>query len=134
MKTVFYLVVIAVVFSGCRALNVNSESLLLENSKWRLVSVNQKPVDLGEKAFITFDSKAKRTAGKAACNSFFASYEHIQNNITFSGVGSTKMFCEGVMDIENQIITNLQKTNRFEIKSDILYLYSSNEQLLTFTR
>ena len=46
----------------------------------------------------------------------------------------TKMFCDGLMDKENQILGNLQKVNRFEIRYGLLYLYNSNDLLLTYKK
>lgn len=130
-----YLLSISIfLFTACTALQPDSDIPKLGESAWNLIAINQKPVNFGERAFIKFDEKESKLSGKALCNSFFSEYEMIKQKITFSDIGSTKMYCEGMMDEENQIITNLQKTTRYEVKSDFLYFYSGERLVLTFKR
>jgi len=91
-------------------------------------------VDFGDRAFLTFDEKDNKISGKAACNSFSSEYEMAGEKIKFTGIVSTKMYCEGIMDDENQIITLLKKTSRYEVKSDKLYFYDEGKAVLTFKR
>ena len=56
------------------------------------------------------------------------------NQLVFQEITSTKMYCEGVMDLENKMITNLQNTKRFEIKNGMLYLLNSDEVILSFKK
>lgn len=134
MKALNLIIGFLICLSGCQVLNSKTDSPTLGNTNWKLIAINQKPVSLGDRAFITFDEKEQRAAGKAACNSFSGGYEQIRDNITFSDIISTKMYCEGLMDQEGQILTHLKDTRRFEVKSDMLYLYGSDELLLTFKR
>lgn len=135
MKT-FKVIIIALFFlSGCRAFNESSDQPKLDNVQWQLLAMDQKPADLGDKAFITFDDKDRKMTGKAACNSIFADYELLaRNKLRFASIGSTKMYCEGLMDQENKIVTDLQKVRRFEIKYGLLYLYGSDDLLLTYKK
>ncbi len=120
--------------TACTAVRSASDEERLGETAWNLVAVEQRPVNYDGRAFIKFDEKERKISGKAVCNSYFADYEMIGQKITFSPVGSTKMYCEGVMDAENAIITNLQRTTRYEVKADFLYLYSDNLLVLTFKR
>ncbi len=134
-KFMKYLLFLSVCFlSGCSALKPGSDIPKLGESVWNLTAIAQKPVNFDDRAFINFDEKENKASGKALCNSFFAEYEMIRNMISFSGIGSTKMYCEGMMDEENQIISALQKTNRYEVKADFLYLYAHEKLVLTFKR
>ncbi len=135
MKKFRIIILGLLVFSGCRAFNEGSDQPQLADVQWQLMAINQKAVtDLGSKAFIRFDNKDLKIAGKAACNSIFADYELTGNKLSFAGIGSTKMYCEGLMDQENQIITNLEKVRRYEIKYGLLYLYGSDDLLLTYKK
>ncbi len=129
-----YLLLFLVSLSACSAMQPNSDLPKLGESNWKLIAIEQKPVNYGDRAFIKFDEKENKISGKAACNSFSSEYEMIGQKITFTGIGSTKMYCEGIMDDENQIITQLQKTTRYEVKSDMLYLYAGDKLGLTFRR
>lgn len=131
----FKMIAISFLFlSGCRAFNENADQPELADVQWQLLAMNQKAADLGNKAFIRFNDKDRKISGKAACNSIFADYELTGSKLSFSGIGSTKMYCEGLMDQENQIITDLEKTRRYEIKYGLLYLYGSDDLLLTFKK
>jgi heat shock protein HslJ len=134
MKVLRIIAISFLFFSGCRAFNESTDQPELTDAQWQLLAMNQKAADLGNKAFIRFSDKDRKIAGKAACNSIFADYELTGNKLSFSGIGSTKMYCEGLMDQENQIITNLEKTKRYEIKYGLLYLYGSDDLLLTFKK
>lgn len=134
MKKFRIIILGLLVLSGCRAFNEGSDQPQLADVQWQLIALNQKTSDLGSKAFIRFNNKDLKITGRAACNSIFADYEITGNKISFAGIGSTKMYCEGLMDQENQIITNLEKVRRFEIKYGLLYLYGSDDLLLTYKK
>ncbi len=120
--------------SGCSAIKSSSDIPRLGESTWNLTAIEQRPVNFDGRAFIKFDEKESKVSGKALCNSYFSDYEMIGQKITFNSMGSTKMYCEGMMDEENQIITQLQKAKRYEVKSDFLYFYSGEKVVLTFKR
>jgi heat shock protein HslJ len=134
MKALIIIISSILLLGGCRAFNESSDQPKIDENSWQLLAIGQRPADLGDKAFITFDAKESKIAGKAGCNSIFAEYELTANTrLRFSGIGATKMYCEGLMDQENQILTNLEKVRRFEIKYGLLYLYG-DELLLTFKK
>jgi heat shock protein HslJ len=131
----FILAIIScVLFSSCEVLKSETDSPKLGNTKWVLLSIKDRPVKLSDKAYLNFEEKDNRIAGKAACNSFFGEYTIVKQTIKFEGVGSTKMFCDGLMDEENEIMTAIGNTRRYEIKANMLYLYSTDQLLLIFKR
>lgn len=134
MKRLLAVCLLVLVISSCKVLQSDTDSPKLGNTKWILLSIQEKPVKLGENAFLKFDEKENKIAGKAACNSFSGEYSIIKQAIKFESIGATKVYCEGLMDEENLIITALQNTRRYEIKADMLYLYSSDQLLLTYKR
>ncbi|WP_237487920.1 META domain-containing protein [Hufsiella arboris] len=109
-----------------------SEEPQLEGTHWKLVALNEKSIDLGENAFVEF--KDKKASGKAGCNSFTSEYESAGKSLSLSKIASTKMFCNDMMDKENQIITNLESVKRYEIRYGLLYLYGSNKLLMTYKK
>jgi heat shock protein HslJ len=134
MKIFKLLITVLIFSSACRAFNESSDQPKLDSVRWQLLAMNKQAADLGDKAFIMLNDKDRKMTGKAACNSIFASYEINGNKINFGNIGSTMIYCEGLMDQESQIVTNLQKVKRFEIKYGLLYLYSSDDLLLTFKK
>jgi len=132
MRIFFLLCLFAL--ASCNAVQHTSDIPKLGESNWKLIAIEQKPVNFGDRAYLKFDEKENKVSGKAVCNSFSSDYEMVGQKITFSGINSTKMYCEGIMDDENQIITQLQKTSRHEVKSDKLYFYDEGKVVLTFKR
>ncbi|WP_423145953.1 META domain-containing protein [Rubrolithibacter danxiaensis] len=134
MKFFIFLIPALLMLASCRILSVNEEDQDLTGKEWTIIAIAQKPVDLDKKAFFKLDEKGK-IGGKAACNSFSGSYEKGANNqIRFSDIVSTKMYCEGLMDEENQIVMNLQQVKNYKVKTGMLYLFNGSELLLTLKR
>lgn len=120
--------------TACNAIQPAADLPKLGESNWKLIAIEQRPVNFGDRAFLKFDEKENKVSGKAVCNSFFSEYEMTGQKIKFDAIGSTKMYCEGIMDDEHQIITQLQNISRYEVKSDMLYLYAEHKLALTFKR
>ncbi|MDF3077600.1 MAG: uncharacterized protein K0S09_1489 [Sphingobacteriaceae bacterium] len=132
MKNLIIIVIALVLTSSCKTISQNADQPKFEETHWKLIAINKQAVDLGDKAYIEFDDD--KATGKAGCNSFSAKIVKVNNHLSFEDAVSTKMYCEGVMDYENQIITNLGKVKRFEIRYGLLYMYSTDELLLTFKK
>jgi heat shock protein HslJ len=121
-------------FMSCTAIKPESDVIKLDGQHWRLSAINHKLINANDNAFLEFNDKLK-VNGKAFCNSVSTDYELMgKNQLRFGTIVSTKMYCEGVMNLENEMITNMQNVRRYEIKNGMLYLYSSDAVLLTFKR
>ena len=106
----------------------------LDARRWNLIEINGGGVE-SSKAFVEFVSAEKRFAGNAGCNRMFGSVEMNGNDIKFSKIGTTKMFCsqEGVMKLESDFIKALENTTRFEQTGDTLNLYAGSNLALKFS-
>jgi len=122
------------IFSGCAIVNPQADHADLGESQWKLMSIGETPVNLGERATLKFDEKENKISGVAACNSFSGGYEMIRKAITFEQLVTTKKYCEGKMDEENQIITGLQSVTRYDVKANMLYFYNKGQLVLTYRR
>ena len=129
-----FLIVTFFFLASCSAVKSPSGIVDLGDTAWNLTAIGQEAVDFGDRAFIKFDESSSRLSGKAVCNSFFSGYEKNGQNISFSAIGATKMYCEEVMGHEDKILANLQKVSRYKVESDTLYLYSGDSVVLTFKR
>lgn len=119
---------------SCSIINQQADYTDLGGSQWKLISIEGSPMSLGDNAILTFDEKENKINGVAACNKFSADYEMLRKAVKFGSIVSTKMYCEGKMDEENKIISNLQNVTRYEVKANMLYLYSQDQLLLTYKR
>jgi heat shock protein HslJ len=126
---------VIVFFSACNALRPENVPLKLDGPEWKLTAINHKVVSPVGRAYLVFDGEDLEVKGKAFCNSISADYERMgDDQITFQEITSTKMYCDGVMDLENQMVTNLRNVKRFEIRNGMLYLSDSDNVLLTFKK
>ncbi|UCH43362.1 MAG: META domain-containing protein [Dehalococcoidales bacterium] len=110
----------------------------LEDKDWLLESLGEKgnPRAVLEGTTVTarFDSAGHRVQGSAGCNSYFGDYEVDGNDISFSGVGNTEMYCmepEGVMDQETDYLTILRDSQSFEVADGKLEI-TAGDQVLVF--
>jgi len=129
-----YLILISIIIASCNAIKPETEVIKLDGTKWALTAIKHKPVSNNQNAYLEFDSKLN-VKGKVFCNSVSGGYELMgKDQLTFDKLASTKMYCEGVMDQENEMITNMENVKRYQIKNQMLFLYNSDEVLLTFKR
>lgn len=70
--------------------------------------------------------------GNTGCNNFFGGFLTQGDKITFSDLGSTKMFCE--KSVETEFFEALGKTQRFEIKDLHLLLYKDQVSIAKFLK
>lgn len=131
-----YSLVFLMIFSGCRSAEQGSTSERLENTYWKLTEINLKtvttPADKREVHIILQDDgQEKRLKGFAGCNSVMGSYFSDDKSISFQA-GSTKMYCEGSMEIENQFFDTLQKADNYKIIGKNLSLFQKDELLAKF--
>jgi Heat shock protein len=108
---------------------------ILYAHKWYLKKI-YKDIDTTEvvnkKAFIQFDSVNAKVGGNGSCNTFGGALTLGGGKMKISNVFSTKMFCEGVQQTEDDFFKKLENVNRFEIKDSMLLLYQDGRMLLEF--
>ena len=113
MKGIFFCCVLAIWMTSCKSAK---ESVSLTGVKWVAESLNGKEIKFkegGSEVFITLESSDKKIFGRAGCNRFFGVYEQNESQLTFSGMGATKMACPD-MDIETSFFKVLEIEVRWE--------------------
>jgi heat shock protein HslJ len=109
----------------------NADAELLD-TPWRIIWLDGKPFaaeDVSKPAEVTFDEKEQRVHGTSGCNRFFGTYSLQGSSLSLSQMGATRMACAKGMDKEQQILTALGETGRFEIADSTLELYDKKDQL-----
>jgi heat shock protein HslJ len=107
----------------------------LEDRKWVLdpeysgIAVNNSAAP-----FINFDKTKGSAGGNTGCNVFGGSFSVTGDKIAISEIISTMRACieDDRMDTERKFLDGLRKANRFEIRSNELYLYENFGQVLKF--
>ncbi len=131
MKGMIVCCLITVLAISCKSAK---ESVSLTGVKWIAESLNGKEIKFKEaesEVFLTFDGKEKKVSGKAGCNRFFGTYEQNESELTFSGMGATKMACPD-MDVETSFFKVLEDSKSFVIKNDKLTLKDANNVIAVF--
>jgi len=111
----------------------SSNASPLENTHWKLTYLTTIPSGLptlSKEAFLQLiDGSAN---GSAGCNSFFGSYTLSGSQLRFTGVGSTKMFCQQGMDVETGFLQALNNADNFRITGKRLELLRGTVMVARF--
>ncbi|MBX3035519.1 MAG: META domain-containing protein [Anaerolineales bacterium] len=123
-KIYFLLIALVVLLSACSGNSVSLEG------EWKLVaygdSSNPTSALPNVETSINFDAD-NQVGGNVGCNSFGGEYKLNGNQVTFSGIFSTLMFCEGTMDQETVFLNILsEQTLNFELSGNQLTLTSQD--------
>lgn len=93
----------------------------LRNTYWKLVTLNGKPVttaDQQREAHIVFSSQDNRISGSSGCNRMIGGFEDNADQLTFKGLGGTRMACQHGMELESQFMQTLLKVARYRIHGE----------------
>ncbi|QKF74206.1 META domain-containing protein [Aliarcobacter faecis] len=113
--------------SSTKGLEVSKVSQNLENTKWELVSLNQKEIKKLDKiASINFE-KDNKVFGNLGCNNFFGTYKVNSTNLEIGQVGSTMMMCLD-MSVENEYSKVLQNVKGYKMKENNLIFFDENSK------
>ncbi len=133
-KSNIFLIVLGVVLSlsliscsSTKGLEVTNSNQTLDNSKWELISLNQKEIKKAEKvANINFE-KDSRVFGNLGCNNFFGTYKLNKNSLEIGQVGSTMMMCQN-MQTEQDFAKVLQDVKTYKIDKNSLVFFDENSK------
>ena len=103
--------------------------------KWMLVEFQgfTKEELIQKKAYLDLTHLEKGGGAKIGCNSIFFSVKFKNNHrINFSGVGSTMMYCDGNMKLEENFGKLLPTITKYQVKGHFLTLKNKNGQTMKF--
>ena len=132
-KYLLILFVIVVALAACSA-EQPSASLI---GAWRLSSYGPpdalSPAVEGSEAGITFNEDGT-LAGNSGCNGYGGNYSVEGNQITFTEIVSTLIFCDEPLGGQEEAVYQvLTETATFEIEGDTLTI-TNNDRVLVLTR
>jgi heat shock protein HslJ len=134
MKLITFISAGAFILSSAFIMKKENITTSLYDTNWSLKKIHTETgaEEVNTKAFIKLNEEKKRAGGNGSCNTFGSSFSITNKVISFKNIFSTKMYCEGVQQIEDAFFKQLEKVNRFEIKNKTLTLYLDKEMLLEF--
>lgn len=108
----------------------------LENASWALFELNGKPIVVTSEAtapYLELNATKKSAYGFGGCNRFFGSYDAGEDQaLTFSAIGATRMACPEGTNQEQELLTVLGQTTRYEIHGSKLLLYARETVVARF--
>ena len=116
-----------------KSAHLTQGNVSLENTYWKLVKLNEKPVQTGpdeKELFIQLLEEESRINGYSGCNNFSGGYELEKDKIKFGMLMSTKKMCMGAMDQEQKFLKALSETVRYAIEGEKLYLYNREDKVV----
>lgn len=106
----------------------------LEGTVWLLTELNGKDISTVESLksiSVLYSKDDKKVSGFAGCNSFTGSFEMNGSEISAT-LASTRMFCEGKMEIETEFLKVLNAPHHHKVEGGHLYLRDKNTVVAKF--
>lgn len=107
----------------------------IATTEWKLVKMYGEDFSkLNSPITLQFSETDHNVSGFGGCNRFFGSYEQTNSTLKITGIGSTKMYCQETMAVEDKYFKALQEVQSLTLKQKTLYLLAGNEVILEFTQ
>jgi heat shock protein HslJ len=104
----------------------------LAGRKWIFQSVSGKPLDLPAGTQAPWLQLAgDQLQGFGGCNSLMGAVKQDGTTLSFSNIGSTKKYCEGIQPTENAIKGMLGQVEGFKMDRGLLTLTGGGRELAT---
>lgn len=123
-----------IVFCSCEpkfVQNINSRPVLeksILDKTWKINLINLESIQGEAKDyFLKLNSTSKQFQAKAGCNSIFGEFELKDNFITFSKVGSTKMYCIDAMKKEDALLILLSHSSKVVLVDTTKFILISDD-------
>jgi len=115
-----------ILFASC----ANSEEAKTLDGNWEVTSIKEMSSFEAPPNFI-INLETMKVAGYSGCNRFFGSIATEKNDLTFHGMGGTKMACPD-FTVENLFITTIPEVRSFSFNDSFLQFKSeTNEVIMT---
>jgi heat shock protein HslJ len=112
--------------------NTATDMTSLMDKKWVVQSVTGKALDLPAGTETPWLKLAgDQLQGFGGCNTLMGQYELDGTALGFSGVGSTKKYCEGIQPTETAITGMLGRVDSFKMDKGLLRLMGGGQELAT---
>lgn len=131
MKGIIRAGVIAAIVMAVGSYAVSAQTATLQGKIWNLTQMNGKKVE-GTRTFLEFEADGKSVTGNAGCNRMFGGVTMGRQTMRFSGIGTTRMFCDELMDSETGFLNALKKVTRYRVSGGKLTLFAGKRAVLRF--
>ncbi|HMO81604.1 MAG TPA: META domain-containing protein [Pyrinomonadaceae bacterium] len=122
---------VAFTFASLVAVTATAQTSGVAGYKWALVEMNGEAAG-PTRAYVEFTEDRRNVSGNAGCNRMFGGVRIARSTMRFSGIGTTRMFCDGLMEAESEFLDTLKSVSRFRQRGDNLTLLAGNRAVLKF--
>ncbi|QIY84585.1 META domain-containing protein [Chryseobacterium sp. NEB161] len=132
LKSIGVLSLILFLAVSCKTSNKDNKGMMENiNRKWMLVEYKDFTKEDLTKLEANMDLTKKsdapnRYTAKMGCNGMFFTAEFDKGKAKFSGVGSTMMYCDGRMKLEEQFGKDLPNMTQYKLEGHFLNLSGGN--------
>lgn len=110
--------------------NSNLTKSILDKT-WKIKLVNSESIQGDEKDFyLKLISNSNQLEAKAGCNQIFGEFEIKDNMISFSKIGSTKMYCFDTMKFEDALLSVLSDNRKVVIVDKTKFILLNDDVVL----
>lgn len=103
----------------------------ITNKNWKITLLNSYIISGEVNDFhLKLDSSTGTFESKAGCNQIFGQFQLEDNFISFSKIGSTKMYCSDTMKIENSFISILSQTSKVVVIDSSKFLLLRDDMVI----
>ena len=113
-----------ILFASCE----NKEEAKTLDGNWEVTSIKELSSFEAPPNFL-IKLNTQKVAGFSGCNRFFGSITTKKNDLTFHGMGGTKMVCED-FTVENLFITTIPEVKSFSFKDGLLQFKSETDEVI----
>ena len=100
----------------------------ITDKTWKINLVNLEKIEGDSKDyFLKLDSSSKQFQAKAGCNQIFGEFEVKDNMISFSKIGSTKMYCFDTMKYEDALLSVLSNSSKIVIVDSTKFILLNDD-------
>lgn len=136
-RSVSFLALITLLLISCKSSNQSSGSIDNINRKWMLIEYKDfTKSDLTKlEAYMDLTKNQEKANGftaKMGCNAMFFTAAFKNGKAEFSGIGSTMMYCDGRMKLEELFGKDLPTMNKYKIEGHFLTLSNANGGRMKF--
>lgn len=135
-KSLFVLsgIVVTLLIASCNnTMKTAGGNTQLEGTSWKLTGLSSITGELPKTAKeVTMRLDTGRVFGSGGCNRYFGSYSLNGSSLKFNGVASTKMFCQGAMEVEDGLMQSINNTDGYYVRGKWLTLLKGTDTLAHF--
>ncbi|GIL22645.1 MAG: hypothetical protein BroJett042_11580 [Bacteroidota bacterium] len=137
-KYISYILTLGVLAAACKpSERINqvvgvTKTASFVDTRWALIELEEKPVDLENKPYLVFAAKSMVVSGFGGCNQLGGSYESSGQKLKLNNMAATHMYCHDSMEVETAFFQSLQKINQYKIEGHELMLLQDDKVIARF--